>query len=372
MNPTRLLVAALATILLPFLPASAITIDTVPVGDAGNIADQLYPNNNPENARFGAVGYDYRIGRTEVTVGQYTAFLNAVAASDTYDLYHPAMATYPNSAGIAQSGASGSYSYSVLGSPNKPVTFVSWGDAARFVNWLHNGQPTGPQNASTTESGAYSLNGANTREDLSAVTRNADARWFIPSENEWYKAAYYQPASRGGDADGYWSYPTRSNMQPYSDQPPGSGAPTPSNTANFRYDDASANGYNDGYAVTGTDSYSTEQNYLTDGGAYAASASPYGTFDQGGNVLEWNEAVRAGQFREIRGGSWAGIGASDFNADARSFYPALGENWDLGFRVATVPEPSTAILVAASLVALAAWGLRRRAPIPGLQVRLWF
>src|SRR5215210_5038768 len=115
--------------------ASAITIDTVPVGDTGN------PNDPANGTLYGGVNYAYNIGKTEVTVGQYTAFLNAVAATDTYGLYHPEMATDLNIAGIAQGGAAGAHSYSVIGSPNKPIADVSWLNAARFSNWLNNGQP---------------------------------------------------------------------------------------------------------------------------------------------------------------------------------------------------------------------------------------
>ena len=77
--------------------ALAITIDTVPVGNAGNPADPSIVS-----LRSGAVGYSYRIGTTEVTVGQYMAFLNSVAATDTYELYNPVMGSDPNVAGIRE------------------------------------------------------------------------------------------------------------------------------------------------------------------------------------------------------------------------------------------------------------------------------
>ena len=252
--------------LLSVTSSAAVPIETVPVGDLGNANDPATGN------LYGGVSSSYSIGKYEVTVGQYTEFLNAVAATDTYALYNTGMATDLNIAGISQNGVAGSYSYSVIGSPNHPVTYVSWGDAARFANWLHNGQPTGAQDAGTTENGAYTLNGATTDAALMAVTRNAGAKWFIPTENEWYKAAYYQPAAQGGDSDSYWAYPMRTNSVPYSDQPPGA---TPDNTrvGNFLNDDVLANGYDDGYAVTGSTSYSSTQNYLTDVGAYASSPS---------------------------------------------------------------------------------------------------
>ncbi len=308
-------------------PASAITIATVPVGNLGN------GNDPATGSLYGGVGYAYNIGTTEVTVGQYTEFLNAVAATDTYSLYNALMATDLNIAGIARSGASGSYTYSVIGSANKPVTYVSWGDAARFSNWLHNGQPTGAQNAGTTEDGAYPLNGATTDAALNAVSRNAGATWFIPTENEWYKAAYHQPAAQGGDADNYWLYPTRTNSEPNSDQPPGA-LSVQSNVANFYRDDSLVNGYNDGYAVTGSTTYSSTQNYLTDVGAYTSSTSPYGTFDQGGNVLEWNEALISGSIRGLREGSWATY-SSNLQSSFRNGYDPTGEGVSIGFRVAS-------------------------------------
>ncbi|HEV3138483.1 MAG TPA: SUMF1/EgtB/PvdO family nonheme iron enzyme, partial [Pirellulales bacterium] len=193
------------TCLVALPSASAVTIAWTPVGNPGNAND---------STGYGAVAYNYSIDKYDVTVGQYTAFLNSVAATDTYSLYNPLMATDLNIAGISRSGSSGSYSYGVIGSSaNLPITFVSWGGAARFSNWLQNGQPTGAEGPGTTETGAYTLNGAMTDAALNAVTRNAGATIFIPSENEWYKAAYYNPAGS------YNQYPFSSNTVPTSAMP---------------------------------------------------------------------------------------------------------------------------------------------------------
>ena len=119
------------------------SLQFVTVGNPGNAADP--------STGYGSVGYTYQMGKYDVTVGQYVQFLNAVAKTDTYGLYNGLMASYGGifPFGITQSGSSGSYSYSVTGSyaqdANCPMFEVSWGDAARFCNWLQNGQPTGPE-----------------------------------------------------------------------------------------------------------------------------------------------------------------------------------------------------------------------------------
>jgi formylglycine-generating enzyme required for sulfatase activity len=317
-------------------------METVLVGDVGN------PNDPATGAFWGSVAYPFRMGKYEVTVGQYTAFLNAVAINDTYFLYNTKMATDLNVAGISRRGAPGSYSYQVIGSANHPISYVSWGDAARFANRLHNGQTT------TTEDGAYTLDGATSGSALTTVTRNASAAWFIPSEQEWYKAAYHRPSTEGGDSDDYWTYPTRTNDYPYSDQPPGSDAPIQTNSANFHNDDSRPNGFNDGYAVTGSQTYSSGRNYLTDVGAYTLSPGPYGTFDQGGNVVEWNETLLSGSYRAARGGSWNDTWLAQLSTFQLSLNPTH-EDSGIGFRVASlVPEPGAMLLVivCAGLIAL--------------------
>ena len=277
--------------------ASAIvTIDYITVGNAGNAADESTPY------RFGAVGYEYKIGKYEVTIAQYGEFLNAKAATDSYGLYNPGMSSY----GIAQYGDPGSFSYTVIsGYENRPVTYVSWYDAARFANWMNNGQ-----GASSTETGAYTLNGATSGIILS----NPDAIIRIPTEHEWYKAAYYNP-----------------NTTAYSLFANGSSAGISSTQANF-----------DPYWHT-----EDRVHYVgdtTDVGSYSSTPSAYGTYDQGGNVTEWNDGEN-GLGRGVRGGSWDDpqfILASNY-----SLYSI--PDWDvqiLGFRLAmvAVPEPSTSIL----------------------------
>ena len=180
-------------------------IEMVTVGNPGNGADA---GNTSEPNTYGAVAETFQIGKYEVTNAQYAVFLNAVAVTDTYGLFNSNMESNVRG-GIRRTGADGSYSYTAKSAMcDKPVNYVSWFDCARFCNWLHNGMPSGAQDASTTEQGAYTLDGATSGV---SITRNAGAKYHLPAEDQWYKAAYHEP---GGDTDNYWLYPTRSNSIP--------------------------------------------------------------------------------------------------------------------------------------------------------------
>ncbi len=305
-------------------PASAVSIDWVTVGDPGNACDD-----QPQGC-FGAVAYAYQIAKVEVTNDQYAEFLNAVGDADPNGLYNTNMGTSVYG-GIMRSGGSGSFSYGVIaGRGNLPVTYASSFDALRFANWLQNGQPdTGAQTIETTEGGAYTFAGATT-----AGPRNPLATIFLASEHEWYKAAYYDALSTS-----YFDYPAASNTLPACAAP--SAAP---NSANCNF---AAPGFT-----------------LTDVGSYPGAASPYGTFDQGGNVSEWNEALLGGfpttlpTTRVLRGGSFV-EGASSTGASSRDAINPSTDQFDIGFRLVNVPEPGTGLLVLAGMLSLAGWRRRR-------------
>jgi formylglycine-generating enzyme required for sulfatase activity len=327
----------------PQAPGGAlVALEMVPVGDAGNAADPV--------TELGAVPYEYRIGKFMVTIAQYTAFLNAVAKNDTHALYHPGMTADLISAGIARAGAPGAYIYSVMdnagNSGARPIAYVSWFDAARMANWMANGQPEGVQGPATTEDGAYALAGATAgaAPAPNAVNPNTgEAPAFrVPSEDEWYKAAYFSAALAGG-AGGYFLLPAGSNA--YAGNQPG-GPPSSFNVI----------GTDKAYATTQSANFSSTQNYLTDVGAYAASPSPYGTFDQGGLLWEWNDLASApGTSRGLRGACWGSAG-SPLNAKVTSTASAAREYNDAGFRLA-----GPALAAAPGAPAPAASGGRARA-----------
>jgi formylglycine-generating enzyme required for sulfatase activity len=319
--------AVVACLLSAPAGAGTVTYDMVTVGNAGNA-------NDTGGTGIGAVDYSYRIGTYEVTIGQYAAFLNAVDPTGTnpYGIYNSAMGSGGNdvtSAGISYTAAASTGSkYAAIGpfgsiqvpeatAAGRPITYVSWFDVARFANWMTNGQG-GP---GTTETGAYTLNGATTGN---VVAPNPGAAFRLPTQSEWYKAAYYSPALNGGTG-GYYAYATK------SDTAPGNQIGNGANQANYV-----TNGV---YAVTQSRNISTTQNYLTDVGAFSGSESYYGTFDQTGNVAEWNDLNgQGGPFVQYRGGNFVDVSNLASSSFAQTFVPE-GESSGIGFRLATaVPE----------------------------------
>ena len=284
-----------------------LSVEMVEVGNPNN-ADDTASNNLGGNS--GAVGYTYSIGKYEVSNAEYTIFLNAVDPNgvNAVDLYDLRMGGDVR-AGITFTATNPDGSkYAVK--PNfgdKPVIYVSFYDAMRFCNWLHNGAEEG----SDTENGAYTLLPAVdplTGSPTNGVTviRNAGAKFALPTEDEWYKAAYYQPQALGGDSDNYWLYPTGGNVVPNAGTPPGT---------------APAANYNAAGSV----------NDLTNVGAYSTTVGFYGTFDMAGNVSEWTE-TRDGSRRVIRGGSW-NTGEFNLQSGFPNITPAEEEDFDIGFRV---------------------------------------
>jgi formylglycine-generating enzyme required for sulfatase activity len=255
---------------------------------------------------LGIAAYPYQIGKYEVTNAQYAEFLNAVAVTDTNALYNTNMGSNNTFGGITRSGSSGSYSYAVKsGFANKPVNYVSFWDAVRFANWLQNGQPTGTQSSLTTEDGTYTL----TPEGIAAnsVLRNPIAGVCLPSDNEWYRAAYYSPTPPG-----FLAYPA------------GSSTPTSCTTPTLAANSANCD-----------DPFGD----LANVGSYPNSLSPWGTLDQGGNVWEWTEqiSVTSSTSRFRRGGAY---NREPFTLAADYFddQAAWAESEHTGFRVALSPK----------------------------------
>lgn len=251
----------LAALLAVSTAHAAVDVAWVTVGDVGNPPDP--------RTGFGKVDYAYEIAAFDVTNAQYVEFLNAVdpAGGSPLRLWNRAMSAMHGGgidfAPFAPVGAK----YAVKqGYGNKPFAYGTYYDALRFANWLGNGQ-----GGAGTETGAYTLRGAKPVPDNAATaTRNPAAVIALTSEDEWYKAAYY----RGGGT--YALYATGTAV-------PSATPPTPApNAAN--YDNAVGD--------------------YTDVGAYTGSPSHYGTFDQAGNIWNWNETLFPDGSRGARGNAF--------------------------------------------------------------------
>lgn len=255
----------------------------VKVGDIGNPGDNV-------NQFHGSVYYEYAISRTELSNQEYCLFLNAVATkSDPFHLFHKEMQAGVTG-GIERRRNGKTYQYVCKkGWANRPVTYLSYYDLARYANWLHFGCPIkGVSEMGTTEGDAS--RGAYNTTDFESVRsghkapyksfgkRNRGAHFWIPSEDEWYKAAYYDPEKIGNRP--YHDYPTRSSDAPTHEQ------------ANYMFDNTLCLG--EPYFVAPVDSFQNPASY-------------YGTLNQGGNVWEWIEDWQYGTVgcRGLRGGSWS-------------------------------------------------------------------
>ncbi len=345
----RFATSALVALLFANLtaPAHAGTIDWVTVGDPGNTADTT---GDPNPA--GAVADSFQIMKYEWTNSQYVDFLNAVDPDglNPQGIYSASMGSNARGGISFTSGSAAGSKYAArTNMGDKPVNYVSWFDAARVANWLHNGGLTyGTTDSSASapqNTGAYTLG---TATSGTSFTRNLGAQYFIPTENEWYKAAYYKGS---GTNAGYWNYATQSDTAPTAVTSGSTGIGSAStgtigsgtgNFANFNFA-ADWNSQNGNVTTVGTN----------------GGPSAYGAFDMGGNVFEWNETL-IGSSRGLRGGGW-GNDASFLSSSGTFALSPGSQNIDYGFRLASpvaVPEPSTWVMGLAG-IACAGWGSYR-------------
>ncbi len=345
----RRLLAAMLVAVSTLRPVSAqVTFDWTTVGNPGNAPDTLTMTKGavPDNTTgYGSVGYTYQISKYDVTNAQYVQFLNAVdpAGSNTLRVYTTKMSD-PNAnppglaytGGIDRNPAAGiGLKYSAkAGQENTPAIWINWASGARFVNWLANSQGSG-----STESGVYDMSVFTGNSYATPPARANGATVFLPSEDEYYKAAYYDPTKSG--TGGYWQYGTQSDTAPSSVAPAGT-----SNSANIGAgtDGQSAGTLASTMATTGS-TFDSAVNYLTAVGAYTAATSAYGLYDVEGLVYNWTEGTRTSfgnQLPIYRGGSWRyNEGAS--GAAYRNVYSganATSYAW-YGFRVASLPATIT-------------------------------
>jgi formylglycine-generating enzyme required for sulfatase activity len=254
-----------------------VDIEWVVVGDPGNAADDAVMLGD-RTTGYGAVDYEYEVSKYLVTNTEYAAFLNAVAdESDPYLLWFPCMdhsACYGVGSGVARTGAPGDWHYAAQpGRERRPINYVNLFSAMRFANWMNNGQ-----GEASTETGAYDLAGGQLLPtNFLLVPRNPGAEISLTSDDEWYKAAYYDAANHR-----YFDYPAS------RDEPMTCSLPTAEpNHANCGLVTAAANPANPG--LRGVASWFWGD--VTDVDAYPGALSPSGAYDMGGNLFQWTDTL---------------------------------------------------------------------------------
>jgi formylglycine-generating enzyme required for sulfatase activity len=328
-------------------------IDFVTVGAVGN-APYAGPPGLGSNVGRGRVDYEYRIGRTEITTAQWAEFYNAAFDRPSTDripfvsapLIWGGQSTTPNTPGGRRWTVPAGREMFAAGG-------VTWRTAAIYCNWLHNGKGT---NREAFLSGAYDVSTFGTPNGgisfVDQLTRSAGARYWVPSIDEWIKAAHYDPqkVNADGSVGGWWEYPhSREDRAPVYG-PPGqlnAGRPTEANAA---WNDLNFPGFSP---------------FAVPLGAYPLSTSPWGLLDTSGGTAEWTEAVFQERdeiwprSRYTDGAAWAfGPGGDTARNPSGSLSPGSSEA-DYGFRIASIPSPGAVGLVMAFSV-VACRNRRRR------------
>ncbi len=371
MNPIVVLLA------LCFTPSTEFTL--VRVGDPGNAAlpidnfNPTFPTPKAADEFVGAVAYEYEIGRFEVTVAQYVQFLNAVdpEGSNARQLWDPLMdpSTNPKYGSVRRVSDAPVGDHFRVAFPvweNKPIGFIDFFRAARFINALHNGKHSREVGADgavhyhcefspQTETGAYDLRNQNTFG--SYATRGVVEGFVLPSQDEWIKAAYYTPVLTPAGRH-YWRYPERTDETPTAATCDPCGHVTNASTQPLACYNDIAN-WCPASCANGETSTCPDAVFVGNlvGVGECHSPSPWGTFDQGGNVVEWTDTVVppiAGApnpqgmpiWRQMHGGisaagAWqlwmSATGASDPYSQVLGNTRAFG-----GFRVALLPRAAGA------------------------------
>lgn len=334
--------------------AAPVGMSFLAVGNPGNAGNVL------TSGTYGAVASTFYMSQFETTNAQYVQLLNAVGSGSAASalLYNTSMGTDPNG-GITRSGAPGSYTYAVRSGSNPagvayenvPVNFTNWFAAARYVNWLSGSMQTGAAGVASMEGGfagsAYNLAGKSTG---TIVARNANAKYFLPSINEFYKASFY-------NGTGYNTWATSS----------GTTTPASANTP--------ALAGNPNVATYGNTSSTPPTTAPLAVNSFTASTSPYGLYGMLGNISEYTDTPNGAGSPGVMSGSWGTLVgnianfSSTFGPTATpAFIGSTTQTSQIGFRVASnvapVPEPATITLAALGVVGLcgANWMRRRRRP----------
>ncbi|MCF7729282.1 MAG: formylglycine-generating enzyme family protein [Chthoniobacterales bacterium] len=310
------------------------TIESVPILDPNNKAD-------PETG-LGAVKDPFCMGKYKVTAKQYVEFLNSVAKkNDPYELFDDRMENDPAVSCIKKSiDKKGLFSYQTIpGREDFPITYVDLFCCLRFCNWLSHGSPCGDEGYEVTETGAYTIETTGDDHEEVTIEASAGSSYFLPTEDQWYKAAYYHhhpqklisydpespiPSVQDSDSFLYWNYPTQTMSEPWNGLGSSSEAANYCKPHQWWYSE---------YTTSGAP-------FLTPVGLFKNTPGPYETFDMGGDVSEWTYSLNNIEESTgisqcfVRGGSWASE-AGELHRSKHTALEITTRNNTTGFRIAS-------------------------------------
>lgn len=346
-----------------------VTVRTVQVGDPGNASigvvpftDAIYdscadaPSAKQGCQTVGGVDYRYGIGQLEITVGQWVKFLNTVDPKgvNRHRLYAKTQssAEWPEYGQVnrtRKARAGRHFRVAAKAWADKPYGFATFLSAARFANSLDNGKVLKKSKSAkngfeyttykvrlsrVTERGMYNLRNRKT-------TRKKKRGFVVPSQDEWIKAAYFDPSDGS-----YWKYPTNPGVF-------GDGSATAPNPTEL--DPATGDVTNGGDQPLAGFKLSADQvpswcppaAQVSGGGcstdnpfglspttyakAYvgglgtvgqARTTSPWGTLDQGGNAVEWTDTITPPPSGRGGGRVWRRLHGGVANSTAYQMWPS--------------------------------------------------
>ncbi len=293
--------------------------DWATIGAVGNAA---YAGTGPNSGR-GRVNYQYKISKLEITTSQWLEFTNTFSTqTDAYNFTKFGPSIWGATFDPTYIGPGVRYRLR-QGDPNagmRPVGGISWRDAARYCNWLHNGKSSSLASLTTGAYDTTTFGGNRATGYTDAATHLAGAKYWIPTLDEWMKAAYYDPDRFGIGVGGWWEYTNRSNQQ---------GVP--------------------GLPGVGTTNAGLRLDFFREWaiplGAYQGAISPWGLFDTSGGAAEWTEGWAGTVDRETLGASAGGILQRENIATTEGLvFDPEETNSNIGLRIASVvPAPSTIV-----------------------------
>lgn len=313
----------ICTLTASAIAQSPVTLDFVTVGAAGNRATNALETPSYPDTPRGSVGYEFRMMRTELTIAQHFEFAQAYLQFNPQAIHDPVFR-----GGLVRTADD---RLVMLPGTENTASPTSWHMAARMCNWYHNGKVN---EAWAFESGAYDTSTFVQLPDgsrLDQLTRSLGARFWIPSVDEWIKAAYYDPNRYGQGIEGYWQQPNGTNTTLISDYPQNGGQTN---------------------AGSGVDIFS-----LMPVGQYPGTQSPWGLLDVSGGMIEWLEDLVDVLYSRDRqhAGSFQGQSLYMFRdpIDLVLRGGARAADQALGIRLAAaIPAPGSVLILSCSTLLL--------------------